>query len=104
MSEPAGTQEQLSPRPLMRILGDFANSQILDAALEYDFFSPIHKGFQSAEEIACAAGTDLRRTRIVLDRPPALAVAESGDGSHSLTTQAATLSVKGQPTYIAHVT
>jgi len=28
----------------MRILGDFANSQILDAALEYDFFTLIHEG------------------------------------------------------------
>ena len=44
--------QELSPRPLMRILGDFANSQILDAALEYDFFTLIHKGFKSAEEIA----------------------------------------------------
>ena len=47
--------EELSPRPLMRILGDFANSQILDAALEYDFFTFIHKGFKSAEEIARAS-------------------------------------------------
>ena len=39
--------EELSPRPLMRILGDFANSQILDASIEYDFFTLIHKGFQS---------------------------------------------------------
>ena len=53
--------EELSPRPLMRILGDFANSQILDASIEYDFFTLIHKGFQSAEEIAREAGTD--RTR-----------------------------------------
>ena len=44
--------EELSPRRLMRILGDFANSQILDASIEYDFFTLIHKGLQSAEEIA----------------------------------------------------
>ena len=56
MSE-QGNIHELSPRPLMRILGDFANSQILDAALEYDFFSLIDKGLQGAEEIARAAGT-----------------------------------------------
>ena len=36
--------QELSPRPLMRILGDFANSQILDASIEYDFFTLIHDG------------------------------------------------------------
>ena len=37
MSGPSKAEE-LSPRPLMRMLGDFANSQILDASIEYDFF------------------------------------------------------------------
>ncbi|TMB64627.1 MAG: hypothetical protein E6J54_27410, partial [Deltaproteobacteria bacterium] len=100
MSEPAGTQEQLSPRPLMRILGDFANSQILDAALEYDFFTLIHKGFQSAEEIARAAGTDLRATRIVLDSLPALAVVEKRDERYFLTRMGDTFLVQGKPSYI----
>src|SRR5438094_5284105 len=99
MSEPAGTQEQLSPRPLMRILGDFANSQILDAALEYDFFTLIHKGFQSAEEIARAAGTDLRATRIVLDSLPALVVVEKRDGRYFLTRMADTFLVQGKSAY-----
>ncbi|HEX5606473.1 MAG TPA: methyltransferase dimerization domain-containing protein, partial [Candidatus Binatia bacterium] len=63
---------ELSPRPLMRILGDFANSQILDASIEYDFFTLIHDGSHSAEEIARRAGTDPRATRIVLDSLPAL--------------------------------
>jgi hypothetical protein len=35
MAHPGNTQEELSAPPLMRILGDFANSQILDAAIEY---------------------------------------------------------------------
>ena len=54
------SKEELSPRPLMRILGDFANSQILDAALEYDFFTLIDKGFQTAREIAREALEKLR--------------------------------------------
>ena len=69
-------KEEISPRPLMRILGDFANSQILDAALEYDFFTLIHQGAHTAEEIAGAAGTDARATRIVLDSLPALSLIE----------------------------
>src|SRR5205809_2008419 len=100
MSEPAGTREQLSLRPLMRILGDFANSQILDAALEYDFFTLIHKGFQSAEEIARAAGTDLRATRIVLDSLPALAVVEKRDERYFLTRMGDTFLVQGEPSYM----
>src|SRR5919197_5743238 len=99
MSEPVGTREQLSPRPLMRILGDFANSQILDAALEYDFFTLIHKGFQSAEEIAREAGTDPRATRIVLDSLPALAVMEKRGGEYFLTPSARAFLVRGKPSY-----
>ena len=34
----------------MRILGDFANSQILDAALEYDFFILVHSAKQRSPE------------------------------------------------------
>ena len=75
----------------MRILGDFANSQILDAArLEYDFFTPIHKGFHNAEEIARQAGTDARATRIVLDSLPALSLIEKRDGKYTLTPTAGT--------------
>ena len=66
-SAEAKRKKNCHPRPLMRILGDFANSQILDAALEYDFFTLIHKGFQTAEAVAREAGTDPRATRIVLD-------------------------------------
>ena len=41
-------KEEISPRPLMRILGDFANSQILDAAIEYDFFTLVDKAARNA--------------------------------------------------------
>ena len=63
-AHPGNTQEELSARPLMRILGDFANSQILDAAIEYDFFTLIYQGFRTADEVAHEAGTDPRATRI----------------------------------------
>jgi hypothetical protein len=100
MPEPAKPQEELSPRPLMRILGDFANSQILDAALEYDFFTLIDKDFQTAEEIAREAGTDPRATRIVLDSLPALAVVEKRGGRYFLTPSARTFLVRGSPSYM----
>ena len=98
MSEASQAQE-LSPRPLMRILGDFANSQILDAALEYDFFTLIDKGFHTAEDVAREAGTDARATRIVLDSLPALALIEKRDGKYSLTPTAEVFLVKGKPSY-----
>ena len=99
MSESSSAQE-LSPRPLMRILGDFANSQILDASLEYDFFTLIDKGFRSAEGIARQAGTDARATRIVLDSLPALGLIEKRDGKYSLTPTAEVFLVQGKPSYV----
>lgn len=99
MSKPSPAQE-LSPRPLMRILGDFANSQILDASIEYDFFTLIHKGFQTAEEIAREAGTDPRATRIVLDSLPAMALLEKRAGRYFLTPMSEVFLVRGKPSYV----
>ena len=99
MSEARQTSE-LSPRPLMRILGDFANSQILDASLEYDFFSLIDKGHRSADEIARCAGTDVRATRIVLDSLPALGLVEKREGEYFLTPTAEVFLVQGKPSYV----
>jgi ubiquinone/menaquinone biosynthesis C-methylase UbiE len=99
MSETNKAQD-LSPRPLMRILGDFANSQILDASIEYDFFTFIHKGYQTAEEVAQQAGTDTRATRIVLDSLPALGLIEKRAGKYFLTPTAEAFLVKGKPTYV----
>jgi ubiquinone/menaquinone biosynthesis C-methylase UbiE len=101
MSEAATKQQQeLSPRPLMRILGDFANSQILDASLEYDFFTLVHKGFHTAEEIAREAGTNPRATRIVLDSLLALALLEKRDGRYYLAPISEVFLVRGTPSYM----
>ena len=86
----------------MRILGDFANSQILDAALEYDFFTLIHKGSQTADEVAREAGTHPRATRIVLDGLIALALIEKKDGRYSLLPVSETFLVKGKPSYMGN--
>lgn len=106
-AHPGNTQQELSPRPLMRILGGFANSQILDAALEYDFFTLIQKGSQRAEEVAREAGTDPRATRIVLDGLIALALIEKKAGRYSLLPVSEAFLVKGKPSYMGdfrHVT
>jgi SAM-dependent methyltransferase len=100
MPESALTQHDLSPRPLMRILGDFANSQILDAAIEYDFFTLIGKGVHTADEIACEAGTDPRATRIVLDSLLALALIEKREGRYYLVPVSETFLVRGKPSYV----
>lgn len=83
----------------MRILGDFANSQILDASIEYDFFTLISKGFRTADEIAREAGTDRRATRIVLDSLPALSLIEKKDGRYYLTPSSEVFLVRGKPSY-----
>jgi ubiquinone/menaquinone biosynthesis C-methylase UbiE len=93
-------QEELSPRPLMRILGDFANSQILDASIEYDFFTLIHNGLHTADEIARQAATEPRATRIVLDSLLALALVEKKDGRYYLPPVSETFLVRGKPAYI----
>jgi ubiquinone/menaquinone biosynthesis C-methylase UbiE len=92
--------KELSPRPLMRILGDFANSQILDASLEYDFFTLIHNGLHTADGIAQEAGTDRRATRIVLDSLPALGLVEKRDARYFLTPMAETFLVRGKSSYV----
>jgi ubiquinone/menaquinone biosynthesis C-methylase UbiE len=100
MAAPQSTESELSPRPLMRILGDFANSQILDASLEYDFFTLIHKGFRAADEIAREAGTDPRATRIVLDSLLALGLIQKRDGRYFLPPVSETFLVRGKPSYV----
>ncbi|HEY1266011.1 MAG TPA: methyltransferase [Candidatus Binatia bacterium] len=99
MSKPEA-KEGLSPRPLMRILGDFGNSQILNASLEYDFFTHIHNGLHTSEEIARAAATDPRATRIVLDGLIALALVGKRQGKYFLTPTSETFLVRGKPAYM----
>ncbi len=84
----------------MRLLGDFGNSQILDAAIEYDFFTLIHRGFHTYEEIAREAGTVPRATRIVLDSLIALALVEKREGRYFLAPISATFLVRGQHSYM----
>jgi ubiquinone/menaquinone biosynthesis C-methylase UbiE len=94
------TEKELSPRPLMRILGDFANSRILDATLEYDFFTHIHKGAHSADEVAREAGTDPRATRIVLDSLLAMDLVEKRNGCYYLPPISEAFLVRGKPDYV----
>ena len=101
MAAPASsTVESLSPHPLMRLLGDFANSQILDASIEYDFFTLIHQGCHTAEEIAGRAHTDLRATRIVLDSLLALSLIEKKAGKYFLLPISESFLVRGKPQYV----
>jgi len=100
VSEPQKPRQELSPRPLLQYLGDFGNSQILYAALEYDFFTLIHGGLHTYEEIARQAGTDSRATRIVLDSLIALALVEKRQGIYFLTPISETFLVRGKPAYM----
>lgn len=84
----------------MRILGDFGNSQILDASLEYDFFSLVHKGFDTADAVAREARTDPRATRIVLDALLALGLMEKKAGRYLLPVISEAFLVRGKSSYI----
>jgi SAM-dependent methyltransferase len=100
MSRVENVKQDLSPRPLMRLLGDFGNSQILNASIEYDFFTLIHHGLHTYEEIAREAGTVPRATRIVLDSLIALALVEKRQGRYFLTPISETFLVRGKPSYM----
>lgn len=84
----------------MRILGDFANSRILDATLEYDFFTHIHKGAHTADEVAREAGTDPRATRIVLDSLLAIGLIEKREGCYYLPPISETFLVRNEPAFV----
>lgn len=100
MSPPEEQKEELSPRPLMRLLAEFGNGRILDAAIEYDFFTLIHDGFRTYEEISQKAGTDQRATRLVLDSLIALTLVEKRKGRYFLTPISEAYLVCGKPTYM----
>jgi ubiquinone/menaquinone biosynthesis C-methylase UbiE len=100
MNRPQTTGEGLSSHPLMRLLADFGNSRILDAAIEYDFFTLIHRGIRTYEEIAREAGTVPRATRIVLDSLIALALVEKREERYFLAPIAEKFLVRGQPSYM----
>ena len=85
----------------MRILGDFANSQILDAAIEYDFFTFIDKGFQTSEEIARASRHGSRVPRGSCSTACRhLGLVEKRDGEYFLTPTAKAFLVRGKPSYV----
>lgn len=90
----------LSPHPLLRLLADFGNSQILNAALECRLFTIIHRGRRTPEEIAGEAGTDPRATRIVLDGLIALGLVEKRRDAYSLMPISESFLVEGEPSYI----
>jgi ubiquinone/menaquinone biosynthesis C-methylase UbiE len=100
MNKPPHETEPLSPRPLFRLLADFANSRILDAAIACDFFTAIDRGFHTYEEIARESGTDPRATRIVLDSLIALALVEKRQGRYFLRPVSETFLVRGKSGYV----
>jgi ubiquinone/menaquinone biosynthesis C-methylase UbiE len=97
---PASSKGTFSPQPILRLLADFANSQILDAAIEYDFFTLIHRGHQTFEEVARGAATDPRATRIVLDGLIALALVEKRQSRYFLTPISEAFLVRDNSSYI----
>jgi ubiquinone/menaquinone biosynthesis C-methylase UbiE len=84
----------------LRLLADFGNSRILDAALEYDFFTLMQRGLHTFEDIAREAGTVPRATRIVLDSLVALALVEKQQGKYFLTPVSAKFLVQASADYI----
>lgn len=87
-------------QPILRLMADFANSRLLDAAIEYDFFTLMDNGFHTYEEIAREAGTVPRATRIALDGLITLGLVDKRAGRYTLVPVSEQFLVRGKPSYV----
>jgi 3-hydroxy-5-methyl-1-naphthoate 3-O-methyltransferase len=86
-----------TPEKILGITHAFWGSQILSAAARFRFFTHLSQGLRTAEEVARAAGTDPRATRMVLDSLVALGLLTKRDGAYALTPEAGAFLVEGRP-------
>ncbi|HDD35205.1 MAG TPA: methyltransferase domain-containing protein [Candidatus Desulfofervidus auxilii] len=85
---------------IMRILGGYGNSQILNTALEFDIFTHIANGANNIEELAIKTNTDKKALSILLDALIALNLLKKQNDSYCLTPISETYLVKDKPQYM----
>ncbi len=88
------------PAPLMALATSYWGSQALFAAVELGVFARLAKGPASAEQVAAAAGTRPRPTRLLLNALAALGLVREQQGTFTNTPVAAAFLAPASPAYL----
>ncbi len=101
MNAPTPGPQQLSgPQRLQQMHFSFATERVLAASVRLDVFSHIASGKHSVAEIAAAASSSERGTRMLLDALAAFDLLAKEDGRYDLTPDAARYLVRGSPEFL----
>jgi 2-polyprenyl-3-methyl-5-hydroxy-6-metoxy-1,4-benzoquinol methylase len=95
--------QHVTPDRIMQTAHGFWPAAIISNAAAYDFFTHIAQGRTTAAEVASAAGTDPRGTRMVLDSLVALQFLSKSDGRYALVPESDMFLVRGRETSIVEV-
>ena len=76
--------EALSPQPLFEMQFSLVPARILATAVQIDLFSPLADGAKTAADVAKAARTSERGTRMLLDALAAVNLLAKSDGRYTL--------------------
>jgi C-methyltransferase len=91
---------ETTPDEIIGTLFSFVHTQVLRTAIDLAVFDHIAAGARTAAEIAAAAGSDARATRILLDALTVRGVLTKSEDRYSLSQAAEMLLVKKSPAYI----
>jgi len=97
-------EDSATPERIWQLLTGFQMTAAFKAAVELEIFTLIAKGNVTAEQIAQAAGTELRGVRILCDTLTVIGLLRKDGGQYSLADDAAMFLVKTSPAYIGSVT
>ena len=94
------TTVQVGPDRIMQLAHGLWPASIVSSAAAYDFFTHIARGYDTADAVASAAGTDPRGTRMVLDALVALELLTKLNGRYALSPDTEAFLVRDRPTSI----
>lgn len=101
-AEKRGTGEQPNPALLMQLSFAFAQTQILQSAVDIELFTHIDNGLHTAAELAKAAGATERGVRILADALVGLKALDRDGERYILTDSTKTFLSKNSPAYIGN--
>ena len=93
----------LSPEPLVQMHWGFMTSRTLSSAVQLQVFSHIAAGKTTAAEIARAAHTNERATRMLLDALVGFELLKKADGRYQLAPLTAEYLVRESPNYMGYL-
>ncbi|MEP6851038.1 MAG: class I SAM-dependent methyltransferase [Acidobacteriota bacterium] len=90
----------VTPERIFQFTWGFTTSLTIEAALHHHFFDAIEAGARTVAEVAAAAGTSLRGTRILLNALTGLQFLTKQDEKYALAPDAAEFLVSKKPAYL----